>query len=235
MGEVIEEFASELPEQQWILVGHGNYLGGLRVPNPYEIGVYMPLTTSDLERYQPREIFLGHIHDAPEHPRVHYMGSPCGLDITETGKRHFLLYDTEDNTIQSHNVNVDVLFYDETLVMLPAEDEKKFLKQISNEMIESWELSEEELAKVVLRLNIEGYCADKAALDKGVKAIFSRFKFWKDEPPDTSEVAVSEDLERRYIVDNVKERLDELKWPEGPDEPDSDDILLAALSLIYGD
>ncbi len=60
MGEAIEDFAAELPPRGWILIGHGNYSGGLKDPNAYETSVYMPLSTRDIDRYKPREVFLGH-------------------------------------------------------------------------------------------------------------------------------------------------------------------------------
>jgi len=82
MGEALEGGSAQLTSLEWLLVGHGNFSGGLQAQNPLEPGFYMPLTSKDIERYHPREVFLGHIHDPPDPPRVHYCDSPCGLDIT---------------------------------------------------------------------------------------------------------------------------------------------------------
>ena len=96
MGDVIGMFADDIEPREWVLCGHGDWLEGRRSPNPYEPGTYMPLTRSDLTQYQPAQVFLGHIHARRDEP-IHYPGSPCGLDISETGRRRFLLFDTDKN------------------------------------------------------------------------------------------------------------------------------------------
>ncbi|MED5402056.1 MAG: metallophosphoesterase, partial [Planctomycetota bacterium] len=84
MGEVIDRFRGELSAGRWILVGHGNYGGGLSTPHPHEPGVYMPLSRRDIDHSEPALVLLGHIHVPTTQPPVHYPGSPCGLDISET-------------------------------------------------------------------------------------------------------------------------------------------------------
>ncbi len=110
MGEALEGVSAQPTPREWLLAGHGNFSGGLQAQNPLESGFYMPLTSKDIGRFQPREVFLGHIHDSPDHPRVHYCGSPCGLDIIETGRHHFLVYDTEDHSMEKISVEVDRIF-----------------------------------------------------------------------------------------------------------------------------
>lgn len=99
--EALSEYAREqkFPER-WILVGHGDYITGNRELNPYEPGFYMPLTSKSILKYSPLKIFSGHIHKPSEFGRVFYPGSPCGLDITETGKRRFLIYDTGRDSVE---------------------------------------------------------------------------------------------------------------------------------------
>ncbi|MBI1810875.1 MAG: metallophosphoesterase, partial [Nitrospirae bacterium] len=41
MGEIIAKYKDDLSER-WVLIGHGDYLEGSRLPNPYEPGIYMP-------------------------------------------------------------------------------------------------------------------------------------------------------------------------------------------------
>ena len=89
MGEEIEPFANQLVDEDWLLLSHGDWSGGLRKPNPHEPGIYMPLTRKDIELYKPSCIVLGHIHIPMDLPPIHYPGSPCGLDITESGKRRY--------------------------------------------------------------------------------------------------------------------------------------------------
>jgi len=89
MGEKIAEWKKEIQEKQWVLFAHGDYYGGVRQLNPLEPGIYMPLSRKDLEMFKPQVVFLGHIHKRLTLQNVHYAGSPCAMDISETGKRKF--------------------------------------------------------------------------------------------------------------------------------------------------
>jgi len=124
MGECIEPLREQLQTRRWILVGHGDYTSGLRIKNPYEQGVYMPLTSQDVDRYQPLHCFLGHIHIPSDLDRVRYPGSPCGMNINETGLRYFLVYDSKLDEIELVMVDTQVVYFNEGLLMLPVEDEK---------------------------------------------------------------------------------------------------------------
>ena len=44
MGEVIGEHSQNLTAKKWVLIAHGDRTGGLKIPNPYEEGIYMSLT-----------------------------------------------------------------------------------------------------------------------------------------------------------------------------------------------
>ena len=52
MGELIAPFADELQEERWILVSHGDWTAGINTPDPYEKGLYLPLTRTDLDVIQ---------------------------------------------------------------------------------------------------------------------------------------------------------------------------------------
>jgi len=234
MGEVIEHFSLDLALQAWILIGHGDWSEGLRQANPYEPGVYMPLTSRDIDRYQPLQVFLGHIHAPYDSGRIHYTGSPCGLDITETGKRRFLIYDIAKDEIASREVGTDVIYFDETLVMLPMENESAFVYDLVKKVIQSWNITDWDRKKVRARVNVRGYCSNKSALEKELRKDFSDFNFYGDEGPDLSGVSISDDVECRYIAEKVKTSIDELEWPNSADEPDKDEVLQAALAVIYG-
>ena len=62
MGEVIQEIVVDRPEGKWILVGHGVGSHRKEAPDPYEPGMYMPLTQRDILQFSPDIIFLGHNH-----------------------------------------------------------------------------------------------------------------------------------------------------------------------------
>lgn len=233
MGESIESFADRLEARKWVLVGHGDYSAGLQKPNPYEPGIYMPLTSIDLERYQPRRVFLGHIHEPHERGRVHYPGSPCGLDITEVGLRRFLLYDTDSDEIEVRNVATDVIYFDERFLVLPVEDEEAYVVKQIEARIASWGVPEGWEDRVRVRVSVEGYSADKRALKRAIERAFSKYSFYEAQDADLSRVSVSEDLDRMFIAERVLQRLNSLEWNYGGDEPEREEIMRAALKVIY--
>jgi DNA repair exonuclease SbcCD nuclease subunit len=234
MGEEIEPLRDQLPVGEWVLVAHGDWAGGLRTPNPAEPGVYMPLTRRDIEVYQPARVFLGHIHIPMDAPPVHYVGSPCGLDITETGRRRCLLYDTETNQVETLPLTTPVLYFNEAFVVVPVADEAKYLREQIGSRRESWDLRPEEEEKTVVRVKVAGYSADKAALKSVLQEAFEGLRFYKSEGPNIDQVSLSDDLERHHIAKQVQANLETLDWSEGADEPSADEILLEALHIIYG-
>ena len=234
MGECIEPFHEQLQSRRWILVGHGDYTSGLRIRNPYEQGVYMPLTSQDLDRYQPLRCFLGHIHLASNLDRVRYPGSPCGMDINETGLRYFLVYDSDLDEIEPVMVDTQVVYFNERLLMLPVEDEKTYIQEQIKSRIDAWGLPAGWEDKVSVRVRAAGYCQDVRALEENIRKGFSAYTFNSDEDPDVSGVHLADDLERQHIAGQVRDRLADLEWPAGEDEPDRDQIMLAALHTIYG-
>jgi hypothetical protein len=234
MGECIEPFREHLQARRWILVGHGDYTSGLRIKNPYEQGVYMPLTSQDVDRYQPLHCFLGHIHIPSGLDRVRYPGSPCGMNINEIGLRYFLIYDSGLDEIEPVLVDTPVVYFNERLLMLPVEDEKSYIEEQIKSRVEAWDLPAGWEDKVRVRVRAAGYCQDIRALEKNIKQGFSAYTFNIDEDPDVSAVHLSEDLERQHIVGQIRDRLADLEWPSGEDEPDRDQIMLAALQAIYG-
>jgi len=234
MGECIEPFREQLQARRWILVGHGDYTSGLRIKNPYEQGVYMPLTPQDVDRYQPLHCFLGHIHIPSDLDRVRYPGSPCGMNINETGMRYFLVYDSDLDKIEPVMVDTPVVYFNERLLMLPVEDEKTYIEDQIKSRVEAWGLPPGWEDKVRVRVRVAGYCQDIRALEEYIRQGFSEYTFNSDEYPDVSAVHLSEDLERQHIARQVRDRLADLEWPSGEDEPDRDQIMLAALQTIYG-
>ncbi|MFH1943257.1 MAG: metallophosphoesterase [bacterium] len=235
MGELIASYASELTLQKWILVGHGDWVEGMRESNPLEPGVFMPLTRADVEQFQPAQVLLGHIHKPTDTSTIHYAGSPCPLNITETGKRRFLIIDIESGAITSKTMNTDFVFFDETLIVYPIEDEEQHVRDLIKAMIEEWGLSEEDKKKVRLRLKVNGYTADKTRFRNVLLDSLAGVPFYKDEEPDITEVSQSEDIERAEITKRVSEKIANLDWPDTEQEPRKDQILLEALRVIYGE
>lgn len=234
MGEEIEPFSDQLQPGEWILVAHGDWAGGLQIPNPAEPGVYMPLTRRDIEVYKPARVFLGHIHSPMDASPIHYVGSPCGLDISETGRRRCLLYDTNTNRVETVPLTTPVLYFNESFVIVPVPDEAAYLRAQIESRLDRWGLQPEEKARAVIRVKVAGYSADRAALRAVLQEAFADFHFYNGELPDIDRVSISDDLERHYIAEQVRASVESLEWPDGPDEPGADEILLEALHIIYG-
>ena len=152
-------------------MGHGDYLSGTRDPNNYESGVYMPLGRSDIEYYDPSRVILGHIHKKMETGKVSYPGSPCGMDINETGRRSFIILDTSDLSITERTVNSDYLFFIENLLALPTSNEFEDIKNKIAGFVKSWDLSKDEVLKARVRLKVKGYTSDKKMLEAAIKRV----------------------------------------------------------------
>ncbi|MFP6874900.1 MAG: metallophosphoesterase [Verrucomicrobiales bacterium] len=236
MGKAIATEVEKLEPGKWILVGHGNYCRGIRQAGPDEQGTYMPLFRSDIDRYKPRTVLLGHIHIRSSTGIVHYPGSPCGLDITEVGRRNFLVYDTENADISPHPVNTDALFFQESFMIVPRDDELSRLKQEIEQRIGSWGLDESGLGRVQLRIRARGFCNDKQAIADLLRESFRDFSHYKDADPDVSKLSVNNNNELGFIAKRVEEEIANMDWGSCPAEArtDPDEIMGQALQVIYG-
>lgn len=234
MGEELAPFEDELPAGEWVLIGHGDWAAGMISPDPYEKGVYMPLTRIDLNTYQPAEVFLGHVHVPYDEDPIHYPGSPCPMDITETGPRRFLIFNTETQQIEEHTVKSDMIYFNERFVLLPVENEEVFIRNLVSRRIESWQLPEELKDRVVIRARFSGYVSDRSRVQEIAEEMFAKFRFYEDKPPDLSELNTAMDSDKIHIARQVEKWHNELNWRENPREPSRDDILIEALKVIYG-
>jgi len=233
MGEVIQDNISLKTSDKWCLVGHGDWSAGLTSPNPYEPGVFMPITNKDITIYKPDYVFLGHIHIPIDSEDLYYPGSPCGLNITETGYRRFLVFNLETNSLEFPRIQTDVIYFIDELIILPTEDESQFIKDTIQNSIKSWGLDETDHEKVRIRVRCRGYSSNKAQLLETIKDSYKSYQF--ESEPDISEVFIANDLERDYLMDKVRERVKFLDWEGNENDPSTDDILLEAMHLIYGE
>jgi len=143
--------------------------------------------------------------------------------------------ETNDHQVSRHYVDSKIIYFDEVLTVIPSESEKEYVEEIIDTMIKNWDLSEDEITKVVLRLKIRGYINDKANLKTVVDGKLSELKMYRDEEVDLSEVSVSNDPERNEIVVKVLEYLDaELEWEDSDIDPSKEDIRVSALKTIFG-
>lgn len=234
MGEHIAPFKEELTPQDWILIGHGDWSGGNKYPDPYEPGVYMPLARKDLEIYQPGVVFLGHIHRPHSDNRVHYPGSPCPLNISETGTRRMLVYDTQEKEISSHLISSPRLYFQGEFVVMPLEDEISYLKAHIKNWVTSWEVPREWHDRIQLRVTLKGYTRNREAIREAVHEELAPFSFYNRDQPDLSDLHHARDPDRARLVQHMRSWVESLDWPDGPREPDKSEILIQALKVIYG-
>ena len=232
MGELIQDNIKLKTNDKWCLVGHGDWSAGLTSLNPYEPGVFMPITNRDLTIYKPDLVFLGHIHIPIDTEYLYYPGSPCGLDITETDYRRFLVANLETNKLESLRVQTDVIYFIDDLIILPTEDESQFVKNTIQRSIMSWGLDDSDHEKVSIRIRCRGYSSNKAKLLTTIKDSYKQFKF--NSEPDVTEALIANDLERDFLMGKVRERIEVLDWDGNDNVPSNNEILLEALHLIYG-
>jgi exonuclease SbcD len=234
MGEIlaIGQFAVE--PGSWVLVGHGDWLSGTAKKNQYESGTYMPVSGRDLLLYKPKKVFLGHIHAQTDTATVHYPGSPCAMDPSETGYRSFLVFDTETWQVSRNVVDTDQLYFSEQITILPLEEEDAYVRTLLSNRVESWDISPTHQSKVRLRVKARGYSRDRLELAKVICDQLKDFQFADDNQPDISQVKMSNELTQGKIAEAVKQKIDEMDLQPKHGAPDRDEILFAAMNMIYG-
>ena len=233
MGEFIAQADSELPENGWVLVGHGDWMDGRYEPDPSEPGVYMPLTRFDIDNFQPLKVILGHIHKPMEMNKVTYVGSPCATAINELGRRRFLTLDLNTGLTKSFFVATDVIYVSETLIVLPLQNEFEYLQDQIEARIKQWAFSPEETKKAVVQIRAKGFTSDKQKLDKTIRKALHAFTLYNDEA-DLSAVSLADDSNRSDVASRVSDWIHELDWHENDINADKNEILLSALQVIYG-
>jgi len=179
-------------------------------------------------------VILGHIHKPTDDAILHYPGSPCPLHINETGRRRFLILDTDSGAVSSHLVDSDVLYHQASLTVLPLEDEKSDLIRQIRFILKEWDLSEAERKKSQIRIRVQGYTRDKSALLEIIQNGFEGFQFYGD-GLDLSEVFISDDVELNEIAQRVTSVVQEQTSLKESNQPTKDQILIEALKTIYGD
>lgn len=231
MGNQLAEFFKEGEIGSFILISHGDWVGGKQQRNLYEEGTYMPLLSADLQKYDPYKVFLGHIHIPNTDRIVSYTGSPCGVDITETGQRSFILYDTTSENFERVRINTDVVYLNEKVTVLPSDDELGWVKKIIMERINANSLEPAEIAKLSIRLELLGYSQNKAGLISEIKVWLKEQKFKVD--LQDQNLKFNDDPTLRMIAEKVTTNIMAETYSAIPGYPTKDEILSSALTLIY--
>lgn len=257
MGDSLLAEKSQVGEGPWGFVGHGDFIEGQREPNPRKKGVYMPLKQGDLNDPDLRQVFLGHIHkptplQSSTSPKVIYPGSPQGLDVTESGPRRFLVYDTESGEVTERKVNCSLIYLNETILVVPSSREQEDLVQEFKARLDKPNLTEGELReKTRLRLRVEGFALDKDALVESFSQALaeSGVGLYEDSNPNFDGVLTASDPQKKILALDALRNLDQLAagtaelfpgevegsihWEFGGNEPTVEQVKMAALRAIY--
>ena len=221
--------------ERWVLVGHGDYVGGTRQRNPYEAGIYMPLYRKDIDRFRPWRVFLGHIHIPCSMNSVFYPGSPCGMNINETGRRRYLIFDTSTGVVESMTVKTDLLFFKKNFLVLPDDNELERLCRQADACIAGWSLKEDERKKARIRITASGYSRDREAVMNCLSEVFDGFVFQDESGPDLSSLKLTRDTRRDSVAKKALELIEELEWDFGRGEPLKNKVIERALATVYGE
>ena len=234
-GKVIAELRDQLAHGRWILVSHCDYGNSNRATNPLEPGIYMPLSRRDIRSPEPLQVFLGHIHKPIQYDKVRYIGSPCPMDISETGRRYFLIYDTATDATEHVEVLNDVLYFNEKFLVTPGEDEAEKLKASVEARIKSWNLEPDEYQRVVIRICAIGYAINRKEIMETLNKCLDSFHFYKDEGPDTSKLKVARDHQLAAITERTRSLIESMNWNFGGNEPEIEEIVTRAMDVIHGE
>lgn len=233
MSEQIAASENDINGKNWVLIGHGDYYGGLKEVNPLEPGTFMPLSRENISTFRPHIVLLGHIHKPFQSENVYYAGSPCGLDLGETGKRRFLVYDTVEKKVTPCEIVPDVLYFDESFIIVPAENEIILLRQEIEKRIELWGLGQSDYAKVIVRVRASGYAMNRKDVLTVLKEYFDRFNYYHDDAPSIEELEVGTDYQLNAIAERTMQLIDEMEWDFGGGEPEKEQVKTEALKAIY--
>lgn len=231
MGEVIADQIEDSADR-WILVGHGDYTRGQRLDEPHETGMYMPINNSDLQRFDPELAVLGHIHKRQTTDRVHYPGSPQGLDINETGPRFYTVIDTQTVTLEDRPTDADPVFYNEHITTLPLANESAYIEKQISAMRKRWTVSPDQLENVKLRLSVGGFTQNMEQLNETITAELAHEITLYEDSPDLSAVQIMQDREREQIVKATKKHIDENQQMIKNKGLHAQDVVEEALEII---
>ncbi len=174
----------------------------------------MPITRSDIQLFSPGRVILGHIHiPSSLEKKVVCCGSPCAINISETGYRRFLILDTTNLNLIEREICTDVLYFREEIIVLPFENEEEYLMNKISRVTSTWLIKESDIEKSKIIIKVFGVTADKSKVGEFITSGFKKYEWLNSTGPDLSEISLCEETDKMYIA---KEFLEEIKAMELP-------------------
>lgn len=233
-GDQMAAFRDKIPPMEFVLVSHGDYVSGMRSPNPLERGVYLPLTRMDVESYQPVRVFLGHTHVPCELSRVISPGSPAAVDPTETGRRCFWLYDSVANRLECRFIRQGPIYMQEKFFVIPTDDAAVHLQEEISRRVETWGFSDDELKRVLLQMAFSGCSPDRSSLRGKILQALDGITLYPDGEPDLSDVLSESDPVLAVAATLALQKAGGLTLASTPANPELAEIQRAVFRLVYG-
>lgn len=235
IGGVLSSFRNLLSANKFLIISHGDLPEQLKERNAYESGVYMPLFKRDLLEFKPKQVFLGHIHKGSSNGNVHYPGSPMGLDITETGPRSFLVYDTLTNELKKVKIVTDSVNYIKKITIIPGVDESSQLIDCVNLWEKEWEQQTDPATVIVLRISINGYSINRGSVESTLRNLFSLCRNpIHVELIDTINLSAFSEVTLLEAARELKQDVDLIPLVDSETLPDKDQIYFEVLRLLFG-
>jgi exonuclease SbcD len=222
-----------------VLIGHGDFVSGRTLrSNPYEAGFYMPLSRRDLDAGHFPLAILGHIHAPCSSGDVHYPGSPCPVDRSETGKRSYIELDLTSGTVQRVPIRSGLLYLRQRLPVVPGPGEARHVRSAILGMAETMQIQEGERETLRVSIQITGFAESRAAVGEACQSALVEAFGRRDYEIDTSRLLVAEDQSRAALAVEAFRRLSEMKemafWPAEAEAPEMEQVGEQTLKIIYG-
>ncbi len=239
VAQVIEESNKfkELNGSDFVLVTHGDFGKRNRSDNGEELG-YFPLTSQELDRYQPKLVIMGHIHK-PSIPanRVYYTGSPYPLNINETGQRRLLLLDTnQPSELKNIWLNFNPLYLQHEILLIPGENEKGYLEETVDKFLSTNETKYQGnnfYEKLTLRLKIRGYSSSRN-LVVGYLLSYLKSKKVEVDSINIDDLEQADDSLLNTIAIKVTKKIRSENLYADKSDEFKNSIIVQALQSIYG-
>jgi hypothetical protein len=198
----------------------------------------MPLTPVDMEAGRFAAAVLGHLHTPLDPAPVHIPGSPCPVDPTETGRRSFLLLDTDSTSFRRVPSPSALIHLRASVVVTPSPDEADRAAEAAMQAVASARLGDGERRAARLGVVLRGYARSRADVAGAVSERTAALLGREAVAVDASGLKDGDDPQRNAVASEVASGIAAMRrsgcWVRGEHAPAEEAVLAKALELIYG-